>query len=173
MQDLSLASLAWASHALITRNSMKVERKDKVPAEHPELLNPWRIICIALHTYLKLNHLLSCLLSFVKILRRFISLFLHSKANFFLLAHLSNVCHIKLFIIIAVGPNLEAQPECVFPHVSLHWLILFLGSNFLSSTSLLHFLMTHLWESHHVWYSSDECTYVGMQGEPRGFVCSG
>lgn len=139
---------------------MKIGRKYKVPAEHHELLNPWRIICITRYTDLKLNHLLSCLLSFVKVLVRFISLFLHSKGIFCLLVHLSNICHIKLFIIIAIGPNLEAQPDCVFPHVSLYWLILFLGSNFLSYTSLLHFLLTHLWESHHVWYSSDECTYL-------------
>lgn len=114
---------------------MKIERKGKVPAEHHEPLNPWRMICIALYTYLKLNLLISCLLSFVKILVRFLSLFLHPKVNFCLLAHLSNICHIKHFIIIAIGPNLKAQPDCVFPHFSLYWLIPFLGSNFLSYNS--------------------------------------
>lgn len=117
---------------------MKIERIYKVSVEHHKLLNPWRIICIALYTYLILNHLLSCLLSFVKTLVRVISLFLHSKGNFCLLAHVSNICHIKLFIIIAIDPNLEAQPDCVFPHVSLALNDPFFRKQF----SLLHFSFT-------------------------------
>lgn len=86
---------------------------------------------------------------------RFISLFLHPKGNFCLLAHLSNICHIKLFTIIATGPNLEAQSFLMSSCIDWSF---FLGSNFLSYTSLLQFPMTHLWESHQVWYSSDECS---------------